>query len=129
MVSYDFHEFEGNRRLQWIAKEWESYADKLADWAMERLANRRDVWSQYTLKHGQIGVVMLPIKERRVKGAEMAAFNKLRRHFSGHAPNHLIGLHSISDHAPCKWFAIDVDLHDENVSDADEIAVANFTAA
>jgi len=27
----------------------------------ERLANRRDVWSQYTMSHGKIGVVMLPI--------------------------------------------------------------------
>lgn len=124
-----FNEFANDRRMLWIAEEWERYSDQLADWALERLANRRDVWSQYTLKNGEIGVVMLPIKERRVKGAQMVTENKLRRHFSGHQPNHLIGLHSISDHSTCKWFAVDVDLHNESVVDADEIAAANFTAA
>ena len=129
MALLHFNEFANDRRLLWIAEEWERYSDKLAEWAMERLVNRRDVWSQYTVKNGEIGVVMLPIKERRVKGAHMVTDNKLRRHFAGHQPNHLIGLHSISDQSTCKWFAIDVDLHNESVVDADEIAAANFTAA
>lgn len=129
MALLHFNEFANDRRLLWIAEEWERYSDRLADWAMERLVNRRDVWSQYTLKNGEIGVVMLPIKARRVKGSQMVTLNKLRRHFAGHQPNHLIGLHSISDHSTCKWFAVDVDLHDEAVVDADEIATANFTAA
>lgn len=129
MALLHFNEFANDRRLLWIAEEWERYSDRLAEWAMERLVNRRDVWSQYTLKNGEIGVVMLPIKERRVKGAQMVTDNKLRRHFAGHQPNHLIGLHSISDHSTCKWFAIDVDLHNESVVDADEIAASNFTAA
>ena len=124
-----FNEFADDKRLLWIAEEWDRYSEDLADWALERLANRRDVWSQYTLKNGEIGVVMLPIKERRVKGAVMVTHNKLRRHFAGHKPNDLIGLHSISDHSTCKWFAVDVDLHNEAVTDADEIAAANFTAA
>jgi hypothetical protein len=129
VTSLHFNEFANDRRLLWIAEEWERYSDRLAEWAMERLVNRRDVWSQYTLKNGEIGVVMLPIKERRVKGAHMVTDNKLRRHFAGHQPNHLIGLHSISDHSTCKWFAVDVDLHNEAIVDADEIAAANFTAA
>ncbi|HMJ08460.1 MAG TPA: hypothetical protein VK468_05610, partial [Pyrinomonadaceae bacterium] len=121
-------EFQGNRRLLWIAEEWQRYADQLAEWAMERLVNRRDVWSQYTVKNGEIGVVMLPIKERRKAGTDMVTLNKLRRHFSGRAVSHLIGLHSISDHSTAKWFAVDVDLHDENIANADEIAQANFAA-
>ncbi|HEX6125070.1 MAG TPA: hypothetical protein VFZ23_06810 [Pyrinomonadaceae bacterium] len=124
-----FAEFAGNKRLLWIASEWVRYADKLAEWAMERLVNRRDVWSQYTLKDGKIGVVMLPIVERRKMGTDMVTLNKLHRHFSGKSPAHLIGLHSISDHSTCKWFAIDVDLHDETVPNAGEIAEANFNAA
>ncbi len=60
-----FAEFAGNKRLLWIAHEWEERADDLARWAMERLVNRRDVWSQYTLRGDKIGVVMLPIPERR----------------------------------------------------------------
>lgn len=124
-----FAEFAGNKRLLWIAEEWVRYADDLAEWAMKRLVNRRDVWSQYTLRDGKISVVMLPIAERRKLGTDMVTLNKLHRHFSGKSPAHLIGLHSISDHSTCKWFAIDVDLHDPSLPNADEIAAANFEAA
>lgn len=128
-MAQPFTEFAGNKRLLWIAEEWQRYADRLAEWAMERLVNRRDVWSQYTVKNGQVGVVMLPIKERRKLGADMVTMNKLRRHFAGQAVSHLIGLHSISDHSTCKWFAVDIDLHDEKISNADEVAQANLAAA
>ncbi|MEO8647863.1 MAG: hypothetical protein ABI539_01730 [Acidobacteriota bacterium] len=123
-----FSEFADDKRLLWIAREWENYSDRLADWAMEHLVNRRDVWSQYTISHGEVGVVMLPIKARRKAGTDMVTINKLRRHFAGRAVSHLIGLHSISDHATCKWFAVDVDLHEEQAVNADEIASANFSA-
>ena len=125
----DFPEFAENKRLHWIAEEWLRYADRLAEWTMEHLVNRRDVWSQYIVKNGEVGVVMLPVKERRKSGAEMVTMNKLRRHYSGRAISHLIGLHSISDHSTCKWFAVDIDLHDETVADADEVAANNFAAA
>ncbi len=124
-----FFEFAGNKRLLWIAEEWMRYADDLAEWAMERLVNRRDVWSQYTLKDGKIRVFMLPVPERRKLGTDMVTITKLHRHFQGKSPAHLIGLFSISDHATCKWFAVDVDLHDETVPNAGEIAEANFAAA
>lgn len=124
-----FYEFAGNKRLLWIAQEWVDYSEDLAEWAMQRLVNRRDVWSQYTLKDGKISVVMLPIQERRKLGTDMVTITKLVRHFSGKSPAHLIGLHSISDHATCKWFAIDVDLHDPSMPNADEIANNNFEAA
>lgn len=123
-----FIEFAGNKRLLWIAEEWIRYAPKLAEWAMEHIVNRRDVWSQYTIKNDRISVVMLPIKERRKLGTDMVTITKLERHFSGRSPAHLIGLHSISDHSTCKWFAIDIDLHDENVKNADEIIEANKAA-
>lgn len=119
----------GVRRFLWIAEEWHRYSDRLAEWAMDRLVNRRDVWSQYTLKNGEVGVVMLPIKERRKAGTDMVTMNKLRRHFSGRAVSHLIGLHSISDHSTAKWFAIDIDMHDERVVNADEVARSNSAAA
>jgi hypothetical protein len=125
----DFPDFAGDRRLHWIAEEWLRYADRLAEWAMDKLVNRRDVWSQYVVRNGEVGVVMLPVKERRKSGAEMVTMNKLRRHFSGRAVSHLIGLHSISDHSTCRWFAVDIDLHDENIANADEVASANLAAA
>lgn len=121
--------FYNDRRLQWVAEEWQRYADDLAEWAMGRLVNRRDVWSQYTLKNGEVSVVMLPIKERRKAGTDMVTLKKLKRHFAGKAVSHLIGLHAISDHRTAKWFAIDIDLHDKTVVNADEIARANFAAA
>lgn len=124
-----FYEFAGNKRLLWIAEEWMRYADDLAEWAMERLVNRRDVWSQYTLKDGKIRVFMLPVPERRKLGTDMVTLTKLERHFSGKSAAHLIGLFSISDHSTCKWFAVDVDLHDETLPNAGEIAEANFAAA
>ena len=128
-MAIPFLEFQGNRRLLWIAEEWQRYSDRLAEWAIERLVNRRDVWSQYTLKNGEVSVVMLPIKERRAAGTDMVTLNKLRRHFAGRAVSHLIGLHSISDHSTAKWFAVDVDLHDEGIANADEVAQANFAAS
>lgn len=122
-------EFQKNKHLLWIAHEWDNYSDDLAEWAMKRLVNRRDVWSQYTLSKGEIRVVMLPIPERRKLGTDMVSIEKLKRHFSGKQPGHLIGLHSISDHKTAKWFAIDIDLHDENAINAGELARANFSAA
>jgi hypothetical protein len=72
---------------------------------------------------------MLPIPERRKLGTDMVTLTKLHRHFCGRSPAHLIGLHSISDHSTCKWFAVDIDLHDESLPGADEMAEANFAAA
>jgi len=126
MARQPFVEFAGNKRLLWIAEEWIRYAPKLAEWAMERIVNRRDVWSQYTIKNDRISVVMLPIRERRKLGTDMVTITKLERHFSGRSPAHLIGLHSISDHATCKWFAVDIDLHNPDVPNADEIIEANW---
>jgi hypothetical protein len=90
-MAVPFVEFAGDKRLLWIAEEWQRYADKLAEWAMERLVNRRDVWSQYTLKDGEVRVVMLPIKERRDAGTDMVTLNKFRRHFAGRASRTLLG--------------------------------------
>jgi hypothetical protein len=123
-----FSEFAGNKRLLWIAHEWEERADDLAQWAMARLVNRRDVWSQYTLRGDKIGVVMLPIPERRALGTDMVTMQKLRRHFAGRSRSHLIGLHAFSDHNTAKWFAVDVDLHDPTVANADELSAANLAA-
>jgi len=128
VLNNEFPEFAKNKRLLWIAQEWVRYAPQLAEWTMEHLVNRRDVWSQYIIKNGEVSVVMLPIKERRKIGAEMITMRKLVRHYSGRAIPHLIGLHSISDHNTCKWFAVDIDLHDELIANADEVVYANTAA-
>lgn len=122
-------EFQNDKHMLWIAKEWDMHAPELAEWAMERLVNRRDVWSQYTMSKGEIRVYMLPVPELRKLGTDMVTIDKLKRHFSGKQVQHLIGLHSISDHSTAKWFAIDVDLHDEKAINAGELARSNFAAA
>jgi hypothetical protein len=127
-MAYTFPEFANNKRLQWIAREWDRYSVDLGDWAMERLVNRRDVWGQYTLRDGEVGFITLPARKQRALGSHMVTLNKLHHHFQAHSTADIISLHSISDHRTCKWFAIDIDLHDESVANADDLAVANLEA-
>jgi hypothetical protein len=44
MAQAPWFEFLKDKHLLWIAHEWHNYAPELAEWAMERLVNRRDVW-------------------------------------------------------------------------------------
>lgn len=127
-MPYTFPEFTNNKRLMWIAREWDRYSKQLAPWAMERLVNRRDVWGQYTIRQGEIGFITLPARAQRKLGSHMVTINKLEHHFQAHSPADCISLHSISDHRTCKWFAIDIDLHDETVANSDDIAAANLQA-
>ena len=127
-MAYTFPEFANNKRLQWIAREWDRYSMDLADWAMERLVNRRDVWGQYTLRDGEVGFITLPGRKQRALGSHMVTLNKLTHHFQAHSTADVISLHSISDHRTAKWFAIDIDLHDESIANADDQAAANLEA-
>jgi hypothetical protein len=127
-MPYTFPEFANNKRLQWIAREWDRYSIDLADWAMERLVNRRDVWGQYTLRDGEVGFITLPGRKQRALGSHMVTLNKLTHHFQAHSTADVISLHSISDHRTAKWFAIDIDLHDESIANADDQAAANLEA-
>ena len=97
-MAYTFPEFANNKRLQWIAREWDRYSMDLADWAMERLVNRRDVWGQYTLRDGEVGFITLPGRKQRALGSHMVTLNKLTHHFQAHSIADVISLHSISDH-------------------------------
>lgn len=127
-MPYTFPDLANDKRLQWIAREWDRYSVELADWAMERLVNRRDVWGQYTLRDGEVGFITLPGRKQRALGSHMVTLNKLQHHFQAHSVADVISLHSISDHRTCKWFAIDIDLHDESVANADDLAIANLEA-
>ena len=44
---------------QIIGEEWKSRAEELADWAMQNLVNRKDVWGQYS--------VLTPSEQKREK--------------------------------------------------------------
>ncbi|NNE66753.1 MAG: hypothetical protein HKN33_09305, partial [Pyrinomonadaceae bacterium] len=116
-------------QLKWVAKEWEENAERLAAWGLKHLVNRFDVWGQYTTKSDALGksvsAVTLPIASLRGKG-DMVTHDKLTRHFKGRKPNDLIGLHVTSAEATCRWFAVDLDVHEEQ--DSSYLADLNFQA-
>ncbi|MEM7014875.1 MAG: hypothetical protein AAF585_25725, partial [Verrucomicrobiota bacterium] len=99
-----------------------------ADWAFERLVNRKDVWGQYTGKTDK-GYKALTLPQKSMRGKDMVTLDKLTRHFGSLKRNHLIGLHSQSENESCRWFAIDIDLHDPEAFDAEDAARRNFAAA
>jgi hypothetical protein len=69
-----------------IGDEWKERSRELADWAMERLVNRRDVWGQYALlspeearESGRTYKAMtLPVPGMR--GEDRVTLDKLARH-------------------------------------------------
>ncbi len=114
-------------RLKWIAREWEENAERLATWGLKTLVNRFDVWGQYSLRSdgiGQtIGAVTLPVKDLRGKG-DHVTHDKLTRHFKGKKRNDLIGLHCTSAESTCRWFAVDLDVHEK--TESNYLANLNF---
>ncbi len=121
--------------LRLIGEEWKSRANELADWAMDHLVNRKDVWGQFTVatpeeerKTGK-SYKVLTLPQKAMRGKDMVTLDKLRRHFSSIRRNHLIGLHSINDSNESKWIAIDIDMHSANATDAEDVNRRNFRAA
>lgn len=115
-------------QLEIIGQEWKARSRDLADWAMNTVVNRYDVWGQYTGKPGANKALTLPQKSRR-DGSDMVTLDKLTRHFGSLRRNHLIGLHAQSEVETCKWLAVDIDLHESEPSEADDLAARNFAAA
>lgn len=120
-----------------IGEEWKARSQELADWAMERLVNRKDVWGQYSLlsphealEQGRSYKAMtLPIASMR--GDDMVTLDKLARHFASrrqHRPQ-LIGLHAESKEGTSRWLAIDIDNHDLEAVGAPERARRNLAGA
>jgi len=120
-----------------IGEEWKERSRELADWAMERLANRRDVWGQYALlspeqarETGRTYKAMtLPVHEMR--GEDRVTLDKLARHFASrrlHRPQ-LIGLHAESQEGTSRWLGIDIDNHDLDAVGADGRARRNLAGA
>jgi hypothetical protein len=120
-----------------IGEEWKERSRELADWAMERLVNRRDVWGQYALlspeqtrESGRTYKAMtLPVPEMR--GEDRVTLDKLARHFASrrlHRPQ-LIGLHAESQEGTSRWLGIDIDNHDLDAVGADVRARRNLAGA
>lgn len=120
-----------------IGEEWAERASELADWAMEKLVNRKDVWGQYSVltpaerrREGRSYKAMtLPMKDMR--GEDMVTIDKLTRHFVSrhHRKPQIIGLHAKSKEQTSRWFAIDIDLHDCTKANAEDHARRNLNGA
>ena len=120
-----------------VVEEWQSRAREMAQWAMDRLVNRKDVWGQYaSLTPGEqkkLGrtykAMTLPVAAKR--GPDMVTLDKLTRHFaSAHRQRpQIIGLHASCKENTSRWFGIDIDMHDSEKADAEEHARRNLVGA
>ena len=120
-----------------VAEEWKERSRELAQWAMEKLVNRKDVWGQYgSLTPGEqkkLGrtykAMTLPVASKR--GPDMVTLDKLTRHFaSAHRQRpQIIGLHAKSKENTSRWLGIDIDMHDDDKADAEEHARRNLLGA
>ncbi len=120
-----------------VCDEWKARARELAEWAMLRLVNRKDVWGQYAAltpgEQKKLGrsykAMTLPVASKR--GPDMVTIDKLTRHFSSRHRQRpqIIGLHSKSAEDTCLWLGIDIDMHDSNKAGAEEHARRNLVGA
>lgn len=120
-----------------VAEEWRERSRELAEWAMEKLVNRKDVWGQYgSLTPGEqkkLGrtykAMTLPVASKR--GPDMVTLDKLTRHFASahHQRPQIIGLHAKSEENTSRWLGIDIDMHDDAKADAEEHARRNLVGA
>ena len=64
--------------LQVIGMEWKQRSRELAEWAMVRLVNRKDVWGQYTgLSQRRRGQKALTLPQKSMRGQDMVTIEKL----------------------------------------------------
>lgn len=116
-----------------VGQEWADRAQDLAQWAMDNLVNRKDLWGQYSVltpseaRRSKTGhrAMTLPQKSMRT-GADMVTLEKLTRHFASrrHRKLQIIGLHAKSEENTSRWFAIDIDCHDTDAPTAEDHALA-----
>lgn len=114
-----------------IGEEWRLRAHEMAEWAWNRMVNRKDVWGQYTSppRGSKKSYAALTLPQKKMRGQDMVSLDKLERHFGSLKRHHLIGLHSQSSDHTCKWFAIDIDLHDCDDRIREDVARRNYAAA
>jgi hypothetical protein len=116
--------------LDRIAAEWQDRSAELADWVMTHMVNRTDVWGRYVKRRGNDGeestaVITAPFRDER--GKVFLDTDSLRKHFKVRSGVGVLGLHSASADQTSRWFAIDIDLHDED--DLSITREGNFAAA
>jgi len=117
-----------------IADEWEDRAGDLAQWAMDNLINRKDVWGQYSVltpterrREGRSYKAMT-LPQKHLRGNDMVSIDKLTRHFASRHQRkpQIIGLHAKSKETTSRWLGIDVDMHDDSKTNAEDHARRNL---
>lgn len=120
-----------------VGEEWVERSTELADWAIERLVNRWDVWGQYSVlspaeqrQHGRSYKAMT-LPQKTMRGNDMVTHDKLARHFSSRhfRKPQIIGLHAKSKDQTSRWLGIDIDCHDTEASASEDHARRNEVAA
>jgi hypothetical protein len=98
--------------LKRIAGEWADRAPALAEWTMNHLVNRTDVWGRYVRRKTDdvMSVVTVPFRDAR--GKTFLDLDSLRKHFKTRLPSGQLSLHSASTDMTSRWLAVDIDLHD-----------------
>lgn len=111
-----------------LASEWRERAPELAQWTMQNLVNRTDVWGRYVAKKYRETTanhaITAPFRDER--GKVFLNKSSLEKHYKTQLVSGVLGLHSTSSDLSSRWLAVDVDLHDE-----DELSVtaeSNFVA-
>jgi len=120
-----------------IADEWENRANDLAQWAMDTLINRKDVWGQYSVltpterrREGRSYKAMT-LPQKHLRGNDMVSIDKLTRHFASRHQRkpQIIGLHAKSKNTTSRWMGIDIDMHDDNKTNAEDHSRRNLVGA
>ncbi|HEY0982393.1 TOTE conflict system archaeo-eukaryotic primase domain-containing protein [Schlesneria sp.] len=111
-----------------VQEAWCHHCEALECWVHNQLLNRNDVYGQYLpilARAGRSKNFTAPADPNlRFPGILTAA--RIKQHFCGWDEGHLIGIHAISKANTSRWFAIDIDQHDEAESVA---SFANLHAA
>ena len=97
-------------------RAWADRADELAAWTEANLVNRSDVWGLYKRRTSPQGeplrVMTAPRKADR--GKLSLDTRTIRRHFADPRDGTILGLHSADKEQMGRWFAIDIDRHDDD---------------
>lgn len=127
---------EDSAYLDRIADEWRERGPELAKWVMSHLVNRTDVWGRYlpkknrktkdqVRKGGFAGnAITAPFRDER--GKVFLNTTSLEKHFKA-TDGGVLGIHSSGSDSSSRWFAIDIDLHDDE--DLSVTREGNFAAA
>jgi hypothetical protein len=121
--------------LDQMLAEWRSRAPELAEWVFRHLVNRTDVWGRYLAKRHrkrsgesragfQGNAITAPFRDER--GKVFLTTSSLEKHFKA-TDGGVLGIHSVGSDWSSRWFAIDIDLHDD--TDLSVTREGNFVAA